>query len=102
MFSAVFVCPQGAGVTSRWIFRPWGEWSILGVMSGGVPSRWVPWSGGAMKVWYHKGTPPPGQQAGGTHPTGMLSCFRVVSHKEGIMDANQAKACQPCVSVNFS
>ena len=61
MFSQVSVCPRGVGISGPMSFPDvWGE---------GTPPR-NETSGGMSEVSPHMGY---GRQAGGTHPTGMLS-----------------------------
>ena len=88
MFSEVFICPRGVcvcgggGSVLRWV-PPLGGLSLGGVNlsrgchEGGEGSMKKE---GAVKEGFHErgcheGTPPVGQQAGGTHPTGMHSCY---------------------------
>ena len=102
MFSEAFVCSLGeGGLPTGGVLSRREE----GVCTGGsiqVVLRRECCEWGAMKKEGAMKEPiPPDQQAGSTHPTGMLSCFRVVSHIEGTMATNRDKPCQPCVLVIF-
>ena len=58
------------------MFFPWGWVSLVsGPFREVCPGRWVLTPTGTWDLEYYGN----GQQAGGTHPTGMLSCFVVFS-----------------------
>ena len=83
-------CPWGGGVSGQGV-GVWSGWVDVwsgggGVWSGRVSGRgwvspWGVWSGG-VGVWLGVGTRTPipemATAAVGTHPTGMLSCFKFI------------------------
>ena len=67
MFSQVFVCPQGVCPTPLDADNPWMQTPQMET----PPPRCRPPDADPPGILRDKG-----QQAGGTHPTGMHSCFR--------------------------
>ena len=97
MFSQVSVCPQREGGT--WAGTPQASTPPRQVhpQAGSPPGRCTPWVGTPRA-----GTPPRpqcmlgyGQQAGGTHPTGMHSCIVLQPTPQNLQRSN-AKSMTYC------
>ena len=88
MFLHVCVCPQGMGPWSggylvQGVPSPGGCWSGECLVLGGVPGPRgvpdpgrVPALGGVPGPIGMETSPPMATTAGGTHPTGMHSCYK--------------------------